>query len=64
VYVRSEVLLCHKEFNNSQLFKTHITRLSAHARQNVLSRGAAVASGTFKINHRKKKLQTFPVDFD
>jgi hypothetical protein len=46
-------------FSNGLLLKTHITILrhfdgpTAHARENLLSRGAAVAGGTFKINRRK-----------
>jgi hypothetical protein len=40
-----------------------ILKTLAHARESVLFRGAAVESGTFKINYTKK-LQAFRTDFD
>ena len=40
--------------NNSLLSETPFWRRSAHAREKVLFRGAAAASGAFKIHPRKK----------
>lgn len=60
-------LLCHRKFNNSPLFKTHVTiprhfdKHCACARKHFF-RGAAAPWRMFQTNH--KQLQNFPIDFD
>jgi hypothetical protein len=61
-------LLCHRKFNNSPLFETHITiqrhfeKQCACAKKNIFFRDIAAQRGLFETNH--KQLQTFPIYFD